>query len=72
VVDVEHNGKRRRKFFNTAVEAKSFDVVTWMGEVKKKVPMGGESLLGVARSFYLQAYFENNYNPSKLNELNVF
>jgi len=65
VVDVEHDGKRKRKFFDSAMEAKAFDVVAWMGKVKEKEPVGDETLLGVARSLYLQAYLENNYNPSK-------
>ena len=30
VVDVEHDGKRKRKFFDSAMEAKAFDVVAWM------------------------------------------
>jgi len=62
---VHHDGKRRRKFFNSAMEAKAFDVVTWLGEVAEKEPVGEQTLLHVASNEYLAEYFENNYNPAK-------
>ena len=61
---VHHDGKRRRKFFDSAMEAKAFDVVTWLGKVEKE-PVGDQTLLHVASNEYLAEYFENNYNPAK-------
>ena len=36
VLDVLHEGKRRRKLFGSAMEAKVFDLVGWLGEVAEK------------------------------------
>jgi len=65
VLDVLHEGKRRRKFFETKIEADRFDVISWLGNKAKDEPMGDQTILGVARSQYLAEYFENNYNPAK-------
>jgi integrase len=62
---VYYDGKRRRKFFNSAMEAKAFDVVSWLSEVAEKEPVGDQTLLNVASNEYLTEYFENNYNPAK-------
>jgi integrase len=62
---IHHNGKRRRKFFNSAMEAKAFDVVTWLGDVSKKEPIGDMTILSCARDKYLLEYLDNNFNPSK-------
>ena len=65
VLDVLHEGKRRRKFFETKIEADRFDVISWLANKAKDEPMGDQTILGVARSQYLAEYFENNYNPAK-------
>lgn len=65
VVDVTHNGKRRRKRFNTQVEAKQFDVLSWLGEKSKKEPMGDKTILSVACDRYLTSYAKRNKNDAK-------
>jgi integrase len=65
VLDVIHEGKRRRKFFNSKTEADRFDVLSWMGEVRKKEPVGDETILIVAKELYYNDYLENNFNPNK-------
>ena len=65
VVDVEHDRNRRRKYFNPAMEAKAFDVVAWMGDVKEKELVGDETFSVVARNLYLAEYLDNHFNPSK-------
>jgi hypothetical protein len=62
---VHHNGQRRRKYFDSMVEANMFDVVSWLGEVKEKEVMGDQTLLHIARDKYLAEYHENNFNPAK-------
>lgn len=65
ILSVHKDGKRRRKYFNSAMEAKSFDVIAWFGDVSKKEPIGDMTILSCARDKYLAEYFENNYNPAK-------
>ena len=65
VLDVLHEGKRRRKFFGSLMEAKAYDVVSWMSGVKEAEPMGEETLIHVAKELYLSEYLESNFNPSK-------
>lgn len=62
---VHHDGKRRRKFFDSAMEADKFDVISWLGDLSKKEPVGDMTILSCARDKYLIEYHENNYNPSK-------
>ena len=60
-----HDGKRKRKFFNSAMEAKAFNSLEWFSEIKKKEPVGEETLLYIAKDLYYQDYLNNNYNPNK-------
>jgi len=65
VLSVHHDGKRRRKFFNSYAEANSFNVLNWLDSVKEKEPLGDQTLLYIARDLYLADYIENNFNPAK-------
>ena len=65
VVNVTHEGKRRRKFFSTYVEAMKFDVLEWVGSEKKKEVCGDETLLSIARDLYLTDYAQRNENKAK-------
>lgn len=65
VVNMVHEGKRKRKFFNSAMEAKSFNALEWFSEIKKKEPVGEETLLYIAKDLYYEDYLSNNYNPNK-------
>jgi hypothetical protein len=65
VVNILHQGKRRRKFFDSWKEANSFDVVDWLGELSEKEPTGDKTILRIARDEYLKAYDEENYNKFK-------
>ena len=56
VVDMLHNGKRKRKFFNSYAEAKTFNPLEWFTEIKKKEPVGEETLLYIAKDLYYQDY----------------
>ena len=62
---VSHEGKRRRKFFNTQVEAKRFDVLGWLAGVSKKEPAGDKTILSVAFDQYLLDYGNRNDNSHK-------
>ena len=65
VLSVHIDGKRRRKFFKTYVEAKKFDVLGWVGSDKKKEVCGDETLLSVAFEQYLLDYAQRNENKAK-------
>ena len=65
VLDVLHEGKRRRKFFNSKIEMDRFDVLLWMSEVRVSEPVGDQTILTIARNEYLIEYLDNNFNPSK-------
>ena len=53
VVDMNHNGKRSRKGFNTHVEAKQFEALSWMGDKEIKEPAGDKTILSVAFHEYI-------------------
>ena len=62
---VSHEGKRERKFFNTQVEAKQFDVLSWLGDKQKKEPAGDKTVLSVAFHEYITDYGKRNDNTHK-------
>jgi len=65
VIEVNHHGKRKRKFFNTQVEAKQFDVLGWLAGESKKEPAGDKTILSVAFDQYILAYGKRNDNDHK-------
>lgn len=65
VVDVKDQGKRRRKRFNTKLEAEKFDKLAWLNGIASKEPVGDETILRIARDEYLKFYEEENENKSK-------
>ena len=65
VVDISHEGKRKRKFFTSLTEAQAFDAVSWWSTIQKKEPVGSQTLLGVARDEYLKWYSEEYENSEK-------
>jgi len=65
---VSHEGKRKRKFFNTQVEAKQFDVLSWLGDKEKKEPAGNRTILSVAFDLYMNDYSKRNRNEHKIRQ----
>ena len=68
VVEVNYQGKRRRKFFKSMAEAKIFqneNLLDWLNDVSKKEPTGDMTILSCARDQYLIEYHNKNYNPAK-------
>ena len=56
VLTVTHNGERKRKFFNTLIEARQFDALAWINESLLKKPCGIETSVDVAITEYIADY----------------
>ena len=56
ILSVTHNDSRKRKYFNTAIEASRFNALAWMNESLLKKPCGIETSVGVAITEYIADY----------------
>jgi hypothetical protein len=56
ILSVHYDGLRKRKYFQTFVEAKNFDVVEWLGKQKKTEVCGDDTLMAAAVREYLLDY----------------
>lgn len=56
VLTATHNGERKRKFFNTALEAGQFDALSWMNQALLKKPCGIDTSVDVAITEYIADY----------------